>query len=345
MGADGHHDAHGKVAYRFDDGRQRRVVAEHGAERDVDQRGRRCCRDPLGQRFVTAGGESFGAEILGRRDVRARRGLQAGRVDVEVEVVVAPTVGPGLEPMRSPQRCDLRARRGDALGWEQGAPKAWLTLGMASAAAAIGPANSAASHTTSVGDHACAAGMRSTSIEAARTVPNNLGNMKSGRSGGGRVWISGNCRLSSAIPSRSPSPAAAVAKPSRSRRSHASPPVTHSTSSPRSRKARARPTMGWMWPQPGDEVKRMRTMRVSHRHRRRGSRWDWLVELEGIEPSSDEGSPHVIRPFPVRPLAARTTPGRTGRSPAAGSFPEASGLSHRQPSLRLSPSASVTGLR
>jgi hypothetical protein len=34
-----------------------------------------------------------------------------------------------------------------------------------------------------------------------------------------------------------------------------------------------------------------------------------------------------------------------GRSPTAGSFPEVSGLSRRQPSFRLSPSASVAGLR
>jgi hypothetical protein len=44
---------------------------------------------------------------------RALRGLQARRVDVEVEVVVAAGVGPGFEPMRSPQGRDLGAGGGD----------------------------------------------------------------------------------------------------------------------------------------------------------------------------------------------------------------------------------------
>jgi len=78
-----------------------------------------------------------------------------------------------------------------------------------------------------------------------------------------------------------------------------------------------------------------------------------LVELEGIEPSSAEGSPPAIRPFPISPLAAMAVTGHLRSEcgkpltlgATGGSFPAASVLSRRQPSLRLSPFASVTGLR
>jgi len=77
------------------------------------------------------------------------------------------------------------------------------------------------------------------------------------------------------------------------------------------------------------------------------------VELEGIEPSSAEGWPPALRPFPISPLTAMAVTGhlrvaceksrRLGAT--GGSFPAARVLSCRQPSFRLSLSASVTGLR
>jgi hypothetical protein len=60
-----------------------------------------------------------------------------------------------------------------------------------------------------------------------------------------------------------------------------------------------------------------------------------LVELEGIEPSSVERVPFVLRPFPwLRRCGCRPAgSGEHAEVLAAGSFPDVSGLSRRQRSL------------
>jgi hypothetical protein len=72
-----------------------------------------------------------------------------------------------------------------------GCPKPYVTFGMPSAAATIGPASSACSHTITDGDHSRASGSRSSSIGAARSGPKILENRKSGRSAGGTCANSG----------------------------------------------------------------------------------------------------------------------------------------------------------
>ena len=57
------------------------------------------------------------------------------------------------------------------------------------------------------------------------------------------------------------------------------------------------------------------------------------MELEGIEPSSAEWSTSAIRPFPGQGLTAALPPDRRSVMLTAGSFPEVSGLSHRQRSF------------
>ena len=69
------------------------------------------------------------------------------------------------------------------------------------------------------------------------------------------------------------------------------------------------------------------------------------MELEGIEPSSAERQPTVLRPFPSLRLYGCRTAGSVELSLTAGSFPDASGLSRRQQSFLPSPSASVAGLQ
>jgi len=70
------------------------------------------------------------------------------------------------------------------------------------------------------------------------------------------------------------------------------------------------------------------------------------VELEGIEPSSGERSSPVLRPFPSsRRYGCRPAGSGGSEDPTAGSFPDVSGLSHRQRSVPAVSTASVAGLR
>src|SRR5687768_12590276 len=79
--ADGHDDAHAELTKCFDDGRQRFIVAEDRAERDVDERRRLRRGDPVGEWFVATGGEGLRAQVLRRWNMRTFCGLQARRID------------------------------------------------------------------------------------------------------------------------------------------------------------------------------------------------------------------------------------------------------------------------
>lgn len=81
------------------------------------------------------------------------------------------------------------------------------------------------------------------------------------------------------------------------------------------------------------------------RHPSGMSRDTTAVELGGIEPPSMWRLPTALRPFPASWLYGCHTGGSGELALAARSFPDVSGLPHRQRSFQLSPTASVAGLR
>ena len=116
----GHQDADRPCREGIEGGPQRCAVPVDRPECQVDERvvtgdGGRCAR--VGARVV----KGHRSKELPFRDMTHVPGLEAGRVDVEVEMVVQAPVRPRFQPDGPPERRGPVGRGGDPFGWGEGA--------------------------------------------------------------------------------------------------------------------------------------------------------------------------------------------------------------------------------
>ena len=107
VGPDGHHQPDWKLADTGQRGPEGLIVVEHCAEGQVHQRVLRAVEDMWWENPVRCVVERNGSQGLAGTYVLASRRLKAGRVDVEVEVVVGASVGAGVQTLRPPQGLQL----------------------------------------------------------------------------------------------------------------------------------------------------------------------------------------------------------------------------------------------
>ena len=115
--SDGHERAYVEFLQRVDRRVERaRGCVEHSAERDVHDRAVIGSHEPIAEFAVVRLGDRFRSRQVLRRDLVGVSGIEARRIDVEIEMVVHAAEGPWLEAGRVPVRRQLLVHRRKAFG-------------------------------------------------------------------------------------------------------------------------------------------------------------------------------------------------------------------------------------